>query len=120
VLSLFLGSKYGLFGIFLATIIARLLTNVWYDPYVIYKYGLHKNPFIYLKRYLYFFITIIISTLITYFLLRWFIVSNIYINFIIHFFIVLIIPNLVFVLMIFKFSEFKYVKNLIDSILKKC
>lgn len=119
VLSLFLGSKYGLFGVFLATIIARLLTNVWYDPYVIYKYGLNKNPFIYLKRYLYFFITIIISTLITYFLLRGFTVSNIYINFIIHFFIVLIIPNLVFVLMIFKFSEFKYVKNLIISIIKK-
>ena len=37
VLSVILGIKYGLFGIFLATGVSRLLTNVWYEPMILYK-----------------------------------------------------------------------------------
>lgn len=41
-LDIVLGRQFGTFGIFLATMIARLLTNLWYEPYAVYKYGLKK------------------------------------------------------------------------------
>ena len=51
ILDVVLGKIYGLVGIYAATLIARLLTNAWYEPYVIYKYGFQKNYGIYLRTY---------------------------------------------------------------------
>ena len=44
VLDLFMGKQWGILGIFLATTISRTLTQVWYDPYLIYKIVFKKNP----------------------------------------------------------------------------
>lgn len=49
--SVLLGERYGLFGILAATAISRLLTNVWYDPYAVYKYGFHEKPRKYFEVY---------------------------------------------------------------------
>lgn len=49
--SIILGQRWGIFGILLATTIARMLTNLWYDPYVIMKHGFFLSPWMYLKRY---------------------------------------------------------------------
>lgn len=49
VLDVILGKMWGMFGIFLATIIARVLTNTWYEPYAVFKYGLEKNFKEYIK-----------------------------------------------------------------------
>ena len=49
VVSIFLGKRIGLLGVLLGTTITRTVTNVWYDPYIVYKHGLKKNP---LKYYL--------------------------------------------------------------------
>lgn len=37
IFSIVLGLKFGLFGIILATSISKLLTNFWYEPYMLYK-----------------------------------------------------------------------------------
>lgn len=47
-----LGLKFGLVGIFAATAISRALTNCWYDPYAVYKYGLRRNPVQYFVVYI--------------------------------------------------------------------
>lgn len=39
-LDFLLGYKWGMFGIYLASAISRLLTNTWYEPYAVFKYGL--------------------------------------------------------------------------------
>lgn len=56
VLAILLGKYLGLIGVLLGTTFARLLVNVWYDPYVIFKYGFKvsvRNYYIeYLKRVL--------------------------------------------------------------------
>ena len=49
--SIILGHRCGIVGILLATTVARILTNLWYDPYVIMKHGFFLSPGIYLKRY---------------------------------------------------------------------
>lgn len=53
-LSILLGADYGVFGIQLSTAIGRILTDVWYSPWALYKHGFHKKPVLYLGRYLLF------------------------------------------------------------------
>ena len=60
-----LGREYGLFGIFLATAVARILTNAWYIPYAVFKYGLKRNPVLYFLEYLKFAVLLVITTLIS-------------------------------------------------------
>lgn len=50
VLSVLLGTCWGLFGILFATFVARSLTNLWYDPYAVFTYGFGKSPMLYVKR----------------------------------------------------------------------
>lgn len=51
IVSVFLASRIGLLGVLLGTTITRLITNVWYDPYVVYKHGLRKNPLRYYVKW---------------------------------------------------------------------
>ena len=50
VFSIIFGKIWGLFGIILGSIVSRLLTNVWYEPYVLYKKFFDKNPMEYYIR----------------------------------------------------------------------
>lgn len=51
VLDVILGKAMGVFGIYVATLIARACTTLWYEPYAVYRYGLHKNPMLYHVEY---------------------------------------------------------------------
>ncbi len=61
VLSFAFGFYYGLLGILVATAIARLVTNTWYDPYVVFTLGLKQNPLEYLKKYVKYVLVISVS-----------------------------------------------------------
>jgi O-antigen/teichoic acid export membrane protein len=52
VLSIILAKYYGVLGILMGTAITRLTTNVWYDPYIVFKRGLGVSPLIYFKDFL--------------------------------------------------------------------
>lgn len=59
-LSILLGKKIGLEGIFLATIISQLISYSWIDPYLIYKYEFKSDFTKYLKKnFLYFAVFIV-------------------------------------------------------------
>ena len=60
-LDFILGKYWGLFGIYLATAIARLLTNTWYEPYAVFRYGLHQPFGLYVKKYIEYFLILLIS-----------------------------------------------------------
>lgn len=49
--SIFLAKYIGLAGVLLGTIITRLTTNSWYDPYIVYKKGFHESPIKYYVSY---------------------------------------------------------------------
>lgn len=55
IFSLVLIRKMGLPGTLIGTFIAGLLTRMWYDPYIVCKYGFDKKPFKYYFRYIYYF-----------------------------------------------------------------
>lgn len=53
ILSVWLGKKFGVAGIFMGVITARALTQLWFDPWILYKYVFKRSVkpyfFIYLK-----------------------------------------------------------------------
>lgn len=51
VLNFILGTRWGILGIFLATTISRVLTQVWFDAYLVYKCVFTSKPFVYLKTF---------------------------------------------------------------------
>ena len=65
ILSIILGQKWGLFGILLATFISRIVTNVWYDPYAVLKYGFKDNPMEYFGTYIKYLIVGVMTFTIT-------------------------------------------------------
>lgn len=51
VLSLILVKPCGLFGVLIATPISRVVTQTWFDPYVVYKYVFKRSPATYYKEF---------------------------------------------------------------------
>ena len=44
VVSIWLADLIGPVGVLVGTTITRVSTNVWYDPYIVYKHGLKRSP----------------------------------------------------------------------------
>lgn len=64
VFSVLLGTRWGLFGILFATFVARAITNLWYDPYVVYTYGFGKSPVVYVKKLLKYLVVLMIAAML--------------------------------------------------------
>ena len=64
IFSIVLGTYWGLFGILLATFAARLITSLWYDPYVVFKYGFERSVKEYAKKMLKYVVLLIIAALL--------------------------------------------------------
>lgn len=118
VCSLWLGKVCGLFGILFATAISRALTNTWYDPYAVFKYGLEKKVSIYFRQYGLYAVILIFTAGICYYSCS-FIRFSSSVNVILKFLVCCIIPNAVFFLCFYRKEEFQYFKGLLRSLLKK-
>ena len=51
IISVILAYYFGISGVILGTIISRLITVVWLDPYIIYEYGFKENVKDFYKQY---------------------------------------------------------------------
>lgn len=118
ILDVVLGRIFGVFGIYFATLIARMCTNLWYEPYAVYRYGLKKNPLLYLARYIRFLIVLGITGGIC-----WFVCSlcnfSIEGNVVAKVIICTVIPNIAFIIAFHRTEEFAYLKNCVQQILPK-
>lgn len=114
--SIILGLQWGLFGILFATFLSRLFTNLWYDPYVIYKHAFGKNPLIYLKRYLGFFAVLILEVVLCHILTGWIDFAPL-ISIILKALTVSLVCNLLFVLLFRKSPEFAYLWKIVQKVL---
>ncbi len=63
-LSVLLAYRHGIFGVLIATVIARAVTQVWYDPWLIYREIFRKNVGEYYKNYIGYFLTAVIGILL--------------------------------------------------------
>lgn len=52
VLSILLSFPFGITGVLMATSISRICVNLWYDPWVIYKYGFRKSVISFWRQYI--------------------------------------------------------------------
>lgn len=113
-----LGHCFGLFGIYLATAISRLLTNTWYDPYAVFKYGLNKNPCIYLARFIEYAVLLVGVTIVC-LLICVPIKLSLPLQIIIKVIVCTLVPNGVFYLVFRNTKEFKYLSRKAGLLLKK-
>lgn len=114
--SLFLGNLWGLFGILFATAIARGLTNTWYDPYAVFKFGLGIPPIYYFKQYLQY-AGILLGCGAVCWSLCGLLQFPLLVNIVLKCVICSVIPNGVFWVLFRKKAEFQYLRGLAMRIL---
>ena len=115
VISVVLVQFIGIEGVLIGTLISRLVTTAWLDPYIVHKYGFEISPKSYYIDYLkYLVIFIAISIVLNYFV-SMIIINNIFILILIAILVVIIV-NVILVLLFFKTSEFNYFYDKIKKI----
>lgn len=117
VISVVLVNYIGVCGVLIGTIISSLLTCVWIEPHVLYKYGFDKSASRYYLRYAGYFAVFIIILAVTAFVDR-FVSGTGFISFALHLMVSLTVPNLCMVLLFRKTDEFKYMTDVLKRRLK--
>ena len=117
--SLILAKYMGILGILLATTASRVLVNMWYDPYIIFKHGLNHPVKSYYIEYI-LRIILLLLIIVSLLLLRHFILLNgITIGlFAILMIITAFVPNFVFLIIFHRTEEYKYFKNILFSAIR--
>lgn len=112
ILDFVMGIRWGIFGIFLATTISRVLTQVWFDSYLVYKYVFKRS----VKKYYFSYLTqltiMAVSCATAAFLCSMVPATNLYINFVLQMMISVIVPNVIVILLYRRKEEFSYVKGM--------
>lgn len=115
VISVVLVQFIGIEGVLIGTLISRLVTTAWLDPYIVHKYGFEISPKSYYIDYLkYLVIFTAISTILNYFV-SMIAINNIFILILIAILVVISV-NVILVLLFFKTSEFNYFYDKIKKI----
>ena len=117
-LSILFGRLWGVFGILLATSVARLLTNVWYIPYAVFKHGLNKNPILYFVSYVKYLVLVIITGALCFFVCH-FITIGAFWNVLLKIIVCSIIPILVVTLFFHKTFEYQYLLDKVKTYASK-
>ena len=97
----------GLFGVFAATVISRLVTQFWFDPYIVYKHIFNKKPTKYfIKAILWFVFTCAVGAL------TWYVASlatpqSLILNILFKATACVVIPNILMVVFFSRTEEFK-------------
>lgn len=120
VLSLLFGYLWGMTGILMATVLARMLYAWWKEPVILYGKVFKMSSKSYMVTYIKRFFLGVGTCVISYGLSRCIIIDNSYIKFSIQVVICCIVPNLIFGIVFAKTKEFHYIKGrLVQPILKK-
>lgn len=117
-LDIILGKKLGILGIYIATFVARSVTNVWYEPYAVFKYGFRRSFWVYVKKYVEYILVLVFTGSICYYLCEkctYSIIANIFIKIAI----CSIVPNTIYFLIYAKSDEGKYIISILNKLHKK-
>ena len=122
ILDIILGRRMGILGIYLATAIARITTNTWYEPYAVFRYGLKVNPLHYFRKYIKYIAVLLVTGGICYFLCS-LCQFHIAINVIIKIIICSVVPNFIFFICYHNSEEGQYLigaaKRLVMKLINK-
>lgn len=111
--SIILAKYIGLLGVLMGTTITRIITNIWYDPIIIYKYGFKSSVKKYYAQYVKYVFQLLL-VIITVGIIVSFIPNNLNIViFFIKIVICLISTIIIFIIIFRKKYEFRYLCNII-------
>lgn len=117
------GAQWGVFGILLATPASRLLTETWFDPYVVYKYVFKTKMNKYLLTRLLYFIVTVLSCFATFFVVQWVVntlsITDVYLSFAIGVLCSCVVPNAIMLVLFFRTTVFKESVSMVISALRK-
>jgi hypothetical protein len=117
VLSIGLGYLWGIAGIVFATAISRLLTNFWYEPYKLHKDVFQTSAKNYFIKNAVYILTAGVVGFATYFVASLLPITG-FVGILLKLVICLIIPNVAFLLLFCRTSEFKSTVERVKSFLK--
>lgn len=109
--------KWGIESVIIATIISNLTTNIWWEPFVVFKHGFQKKVSTYYLTIIKYTGILAVSYLATIYLQSFF--SAGFGGFVVKGIIALIVPNIIIFLFYYNTVEFKYFTNLIRNIINK-
>jgi O-antigen/teichoic acid export membrane protein len=117
--SILLAKLIGVAGVLLGTVISRLSTYFWYDPFIIYRKIFQRSVKEYFIRYIYFGLLVVVSSIITNIIGNNIITNNMLLSIIYRMIICMIVSNVTFFILFKESEEFKYLINMINPFLKK-
>lgn len=115
VCSIPLALKFGIVGVFLGTLISTVTTSLWVEPYVLYKYGFHKNCARYFLKYFGYTLVTLVAGCICFFLTAQVHIAAPILNFAVKVLICCAIPNIIFLLAYCRTAPFKMVWQIIKN-----
>lgn len=107
VVSIVLGIRLGVLGVLLGTVISSLATNLWIEPLVLYRDGLHAPVRLYFKEYGVFMAVTAVAGGLTYWLCNLVGLGGIA-GLLIKMIICIVVPNLIYLVCFFRKKEFSY------------
>lgn len=119
VLDIFFVKIWGVFGVLLATTVSRLLTQVWFDPYLVYKNVFKKKPWEYYWIYLQQAMITAVCCMGSYTLAHIISISNVYVKFLYQMIIAICVPNLILLLLFHQKKEMIGMKEYMIWILER-
>lgn len=117
-ISIILVGPFGVAGVVAGTIISRILTTAWLDPYIVYKHGFNDSPKKYYFRYMYYLIIFTIISIITKLITDYFVVTNI-LTWIVLALITILIYHVIIILLFHNTVEYKYFYDKGKILIKK-
>lgn len=119
VLSVWLANIWGMFGVLFATVAARILTHVWYDPWLIYKKVFDEPFFEYIKMKISYLLTVVINCALVYAICDVISFSDQWTKFCLKALLCAVIPNILLIALFHNNNEFKAVYAHAHEFLKR-
>jgi len=119
IFSILLGKIWGINGIFIATALARLFTNIWYEPYILFKDYFKQKVYKYYIKNVLELLLLIIIVILNQKICSYVAIHNDILNFGVKMIICLFIPNIIMLIKYYKTKEFKYLFNKIKEKISK-
>lgn len=118
IISIILVKKIGLAGVFLGSIISRMVTTWWFDAWILYKYGFHTSSWPFFRNFLATMLLTVLSTvLVQKIAVPWQQVS--WASIVIKGILSVVITNGIYLLVYGRSEEFRYLADKVKRILTK-
>jgi len=95
-----------------------LVTNTWYDPYIVFTLGLKENPIDYLKKYIKYILVLVISIVLLFAIDNYVTISGV-LGLLWKTILCLILPNFIIYLVFRNTTEYKNAMLLIQAVIGK-